>query len=86
MDGAVEVNDFPVVSAEFINDGLQESGGVGVEKGGAGVWKPFSDITEACRTQQSINNGMNEYICVAVAIQSERRVVNDDPTEDERPA
>lgn len=78
MDGAVEVDDFPVVLPQSSDDSLQQVGGVCIEESGAGVWEPFTDITEAGCAQQCIDDGVNQDIRIAVAIESSGSILDQD--------
>jgi len=70
VNGAVEVDDFPMVLSQSFQERLQQVGGVCVEESGAGVREPFADVTETGCAQQSIDDGVNKNIRVAVAVKA----------------
>lgn len=83
MNGAVEIDDLPLLLVEGIDDGLQEVCGVGIQVGGAGIGKPFTDIAEARCTEECIDDGVDENICVAVAIKSKGGIFDQHSAEQE---
>ncbi|MEY2724946.1 MAG: hypothetical protein RLZZ458_813 [Planctomycetota bacterium] len=83
MDSAVEIEDLPVAFAEVIENGLEEVGGVGIEEGGGIVGEPFADISECCGAEEGVDNSMEEYISIAVTIESKVGICDDDTAEDE---
>ena len=83
VDGAVEVKDMPVAALEGMENGLEQGCGVGVEEGGVGIGEPFADISECGSAEECIDDGVKEYVGIAVAIESERGIGDIDTAEDE---
>jgi hypothetical protein len=86
VDGAIEVDDLPVLLAEGVEDSLEECGRIGIEKCGAGVGEPFADIAQCSGTEEGIDDGMEEDIGIAMTIEPERSILNMDSAEHERSA
>lgn len=83
VNGAVEVDDFPLILLECFQDGLQQLSGVGVQEGGTGIWKPFTDITKTCCSEECIDDGMDQDIGIAVTIEAKGGIFDQDTAEQE---
>lgn len=83
VNGAVEVDDVPLILLERPDDGLQQLRGVGVQEGGAGIWKPFADIAESRSSEQRIDDGVDQDIGIAVTIKPKGSIFDEDATEQE---